>query len=594
MPQAPGIATRNHTFGWRAWAVIMAGLLGITWVGWLQALDLLWLDARFALRRHYLSQATVPEIVLIAADEDSLQVLTEPMALWHRPLALVFDRLAQLQPRAVGVDLALPERSYEDLLPGGDAVLAQSLARLRGATALVLAIGADGDAGRAVTPHPLFLAAAGWQNNGLAHFARDPDGTVRRFSESLGARGETLPTLAGQLARHLNVAVGPGLIDFSRGPAFEYLPLHELTRQEWHHDSELARRLAGKIVLLGAALPYLDRHMAPARLAAWESRVDIPGLVLQAQALRSLLGKHLIHPTPGWVLALLSLLASASLILRLRPGRLVAFHGLLAGGLLATSLLALDLGWDVPVAAPLWVLAGALATQLYGHYQAQSAARARLLATFGGFVSPAVLDALLEEKLDPTLPLRRHMVFLFADLRDFSGLSQRLASEQVFGLLNRYYAAIAPALHAHGATIDNFRGDGLMAFFGAPQELLEPEVAALGAARAAWSAMATLNRQLASEGLPELRVGISLACGEGVAGKVGDVQRNNYTALADAANVAAHLQGLARKFDYAILATEEIATLQPAAWVALGNWQIKDGRQIAVYGLDGTQMQNTP
>ena len=593
-PSPAGTPEHSPTTRWRAWIAILVLLIGLAWTGCLRSLELGWLDARFALRRHYLATAPVPEIVLVAADERSLQLIPEPMALWHRPLALVFERLAEIGPRAVGIDLALPERSYESLLPGGDARLAQALAQLKRATALVLAIGADGDAARAVTPHPLFLAAAGVQNNGLAHFRRDADGTVRRFSEALGIRGESLPTLSGQIARHLDLLPHEGIIDFSRGPDFDYVPLHALTDPSWNRDGELAHRLAGKIVLLGVALPFLDRHMAPVRLAGWEAGVDVPGLVLHAQALRSLLGGHLIRPAPDWVVALLGLLASTTIFLRLSVVRLTGLLGLLACLLLLASLSTMDAGWDLPLVSPLLIFAAVLLWQFRWHYQAQARARRRLLATFGGYVSPLVLEALLSEKLDPSRPLQRRMVFLFADLRDFSGLSKRLSPEQVFSMLNRYYAAITPALHAHGATIDNFRGDGLMAFFGAPQELPKPELAALNAARAALSALGGLNQKLVHEGLPQLRFGISLAAGDGVAGNIGDRRRNNYTALADAANVAAHLQSIARNFDCEILGTSDIAACDPISWKPLGNWMLKDGREVAVFGYQGPEMQNPP
>ncbi len=570
---------------WFACGIIALALL-LTGLGeTLQPLERAWLDARFALRRVYLASDPMPEVVLIAADEASLREITAPLALWHQPLARVLARIAAMEPRAVGLDFALPEHSYDDLLPGGDASLAKALVQLRRAAPLVLALGADSATGKTQALHPLFAAAAGLENSGLAYFPRDADGAIRHFSEALGQGGETVPTLAGQLVRRLGGAAQAGIIDFSRGPPFQYLPLHELARANEQGLEEFAQRIRGRIVLVGTALPFLDRHVAPVRLAAWDHSPDQPGLVLQAQALRSLLGGTQITTAPAALQWLIAALAGTLVLapLRLRHWMSLGAAVLLTGALV--SLFALDFGLDFPVLAPLLALIMGGAFHFTWHFRAARQARARLLATFGGFVSPQVLRILLEEKIDPARPLRRRLAFLFADLRDFSGLTARLSPDAVFGVLNRYYAAVTPVLHAQGATIDNFRGDGLMAFFGAPQELEDPRSAAVAAALAAIDAVAALNREFASEGLPTLRLGIALAEGDAVTGNLGDQSRNNYTALADAANVAAHLQNIARNFDCPIIATGPIAAIDPSRWQSLGTWTIKDGREIEVFGL---------
>lgn len=577
---SPDTTTRRRAF----LGIILS--IAVLWgTGALDPFDRAWLDARFQLRRFCHADDVMPQIVLVAADETSLAEIPEPLALWHRPLAAVMRELARAQPKAVGIDLALPERPYEDLLPGGDAALASALVELRRAAPLILAMTADSSTGRALPLNPLFAAAAGLENNGLAYFPRDADGRVRRFAENLGTGGEMLPTLAGQIARRLGVEPRPGLIDFSRGGDFEYLPLHRLVNPPAGSEKRLAEDLRGRIVLVGTALPFLDRHLAPVGLASWEKLADQPGLVLQAQALRSLLAGTQIRETPSSISLVLASFAASLLLIPAALGRQLAWHLLALAALALGSLLALDARWDLPAASGALALAASLGTQLGWQYRSARAQRAKLLATFGGFVSPQVLQALLNQEIDPDRPLRRPLVFLFADLRDFSGLTQRLPPETVFSLLNRYYAAVTPVLHEHGATIDNFRGDGMMAFFGAPQELSDPPRAALAAARAVVAAVTRLNRELVEEGLPELKAGIALAQGEAVIGNIGGQSRNNYTALADAANIAAHLQSIARQFANPIIASPEFAAGDPEAWLALGRWTLKDGRTMPVYGL---------
>ena len=117
---------------------------------------------------------------------------------------------------------------------------------------------------------------------------------------------------------------------------------------------------------------------------------------------------------------------------------------------------------------------------------------------------------------------------------------------------------MTPVLHAHGATIDNFRGDGLMAMFGAPNLLADPASAAAAAARGMLDALGPLNAGLAEQGLPPLAIGVTLAVGEAVVGNVGSRERFNYTALGNGANVAARLQEVCRATGYPIVATHDL------------------------------------
>ena len=184
------------------------------------------------------------------------------------------------------------------------------------------------------------------------------------------------------------------------------------------------------------------------------------------------------------------------------------------------------------------------------------------------------------------------MAFLFADLRGFTALSERESPETVLDLLNRYYAAITPALHAHGGTIDNFRGDGVMVMFGAPEPLQRPEQAALAAAHAVLDAVATLNRRLAAEGRAPLQCAIGVAAGEAVFGDLGSAERKDYTALGDAVNVAARLQDVAREGGYALVVTAEVLERagEPAErWLALGERPLRGHSPVALYAARRAQ-----
>jgi class 3 adenylate cyclase len=215
--------------------------------------------------------------------------------------------------------------------------------------------------------------------------------------------------------------------------------------------------------------------------------------------------------------------------------------------------------------------------------------RRRLTQTFGGYVSPQLLRAIISGQVD-LRGGRRPMAFMFADLRGFTGWSERTEPEKVLDVLNRYYGVVTPIVHFHGGTIDNFRGDGIMVMFGAPEPHSAPCEGAFLAARGILAALDDLNRnQLAGYDVT-LAVGIGLAYGDAVFGDLGSVDRKDFTALGDAVNVAARLQDLAKSLGFPVLMTAEFAaqlspqTQADAAPEQLGDAPIKGHSSVAIAG----------
>ncbi len=209
--------------------------------------------------------------------------------------------------------------------------------------------------------------------------------------------------------------------------------------------------------------------------------------------------------------------------------------------------------------------------------------------TFGGYVSPQVLRAILDGRIAPQ-DGRAELGFLFADLRGFTAMSEKNPPEQVLALLNRYFAAITPALHRHDGTIDNFRGDGVMVMFGAPEPLERPAAAAVQAARSVFEAVDRLNAELEREGKERLALGIGVAYGAAVHGDLGSDDRKDYTALGDAVIVAARLQDLAKELGYPLVATAnalaaaELAPEIAAEFEPLGMHALKGHSPVEVCG----------
>jgi PAS domain S-box-containing protein len=162
------------------------------------------------------------------------------------------------------------------------------------------------------------------------------------------------------------------------------------------------------------------------------------------------------------------------------------------------------------------------------------------------FLPNQVAEGLLGGHLHAEEPFqRRRITVLFADMVGFTDLSESLEPEELAEVLNGYLREMTAAVLAHGGSLDNFIGDGVMAVFGAPQE--RPEAEQAWAAVQAAMEMRARCRQLASSlrerGIPadpDIRVGLNTAhCTVGVFGS--EVMRA-YKAVGFAVNVAARLQ----------------------------------------------------
>ena len=107
--------------------------------------------------------------------------------------------------------------------------------------------------------------------------------------------------------------------------------------------------------------------------------------------------------------------------------------------------------------------------------------------------------------------------------------------------LGEYFTEMVEVIFEHGGTLDKFIGDAIMALWGSPIAHSDDPDRALRAALAMQRSIARLNERWASQGRPEIGVGIGINHGEVFAGNIGSHRRLEYTVIGDAVNVAARL-----------------------------------------------------
>lgn len=145
---------------------------------------------------------------------------------------------------------------------------------------------------------------------------------------------------------------------------------------------------------------------------------------------------------------------------------------------------------------------------------------------------------------------------LVSDIRDWSGLSNRLPAEEALALANRYFEIVAEAVETNGGEILKLIGDGVLAIFPAGDGAISPEVACRNALSAARQSLqsAQCDSQPA-----DLRFGTGLHFGEVLYGNIGSATRIDFTVLGQAVNIAARIEGLCGPLDQPVLFSEAFA-----------------------------------
>ncbi|TWT15417.1 adenylate/guanylate cyclase domain-containing protein [Reyranella sp. CPCC 100927] len=168
--------------------------------------------------------------------------------------------------------------------------------------------------------------------------------------------------------------------------------------------------------------------------------------------------------------------------------------------------------------------------------------RNRVLRLFGQYVPEQVAAALMDTQT--LAPQTRDASVLFADIKDFTRLSESLAPADVIGLLNRFFDEAATVIVMRGGVVVNFVGDAMVVAFNAPLPAADHAVRAVEASRALLDLAG--SRDFAGHRLA-LRIGV--ASGAVAAGTVGGAGRQTYTIYGDTVNLAQRLQELTKELD---------------------------------------------
>ncbi|OGA13278.1 MAG: hypothetical protein A3H33_17000 [Betaproteobacteria bacterium RIFCSPLOWO2_02_FULL_65_20] len=157
---------------------------------------------------------------------------------------------------------------------------------------------------------------------------------------------------------------------------------------------------------------------------------------------------------------------------------------------------------------------------------------------------------------------------LFADIRSFTTISERLSAPEIAELLNTYLERACQPIIACGGSVVKFIGDGIMAVFphtdSLPREMqaLQAVHAGLGLSFIATRFRDWVSERHADRGLPEFAIGVGIHTGEVMLSRVGARGQQDFTAVGDTVNIAARLEEQTKELGWPVVASE--ATISAA------------------------------
>ena len=346
-------------------------------------------------------------------------------------------------------------------------------------------------------------------------------------------------------------------------------------------------------VLLGPSAPaLLDLRTTPLSDVA-------PGVELHATLLDNLLTDSLMRevPTPVVVLVvgLFGMLSGLMVSLYRKPWQNVLAILVFVPAPFMVGVLVYGFGWWLPVVVSTAANVVAVVGAIVVNYATEGRQKAFIKQAFKFYLSPQVIDKILEDPSQLTLGgEKRTLTLLFADIEKFSSFSERLDPPALTALLNDFLSDMTDIILEEGGTLDKYIGDAIVAFWNAPLDQGDHAVRAVRAALRCQEKLAARRDEFEARTGAVLRMRIGVNTGPVVVGNMGSRERFDYTVLGDAANLASRLEGANKVFGTYLMVSEATWTEVGTAFVGreLGRLRVV-GREAPVRVFEPTGLAGT-
>ena len=344
-------------------------------------------------------------------------------------------------------------------------------------------------------------------------------------------------------------------IPYIGGPkSFKYISATDVI------NSEANLNLENKIVLVGTSTEGIyDMRSTPVNSV-------YPGVEIQASIVAGILDKNFRFEPPwkegaDFLVTLVAGLISIVVLPFIGPILLLPVLLVISGLLVMFNIwLWQDHALILSIASPLLtILLIGVSNIAYGFLK-ESTGRRQLKNIFGQYIPPELVEKMSGSLADYSFEGEsREMTVLFADIRNFTTISESLSATELKNLLNQFFTPMTRIIFENKGTIDKYVGDMIMAFWGAPLEDKNHAENAIKTALQMLKEVEQLKPEFEKAGLPEINIGIGLNTGFMNVGDMGSTYRRAYTVLGDTVNLASRLEGLTKFYGVDLVVGENTA-----------------------------------
>lgn len=307
--------------------------------------------------------------------------------------------------------------------------------------------------------------------------------------------------------------------------------------------------------------------------------VDLAGVEIAATAAANLLEQRQLYVFSGGSLWAL-LLGWAGLIgwsvRRLSPRWMIPFSLVLASAYIGLAYgLFVHLALVLPVGA-LVTLPLLLGLGLLQRYRGLHRLQQRMLNVLKHYLAPEVIEVLEAGGTHAAIPAKEQFcVCVSTDVQGYTRFAEGLAPLELQRQLNRYFAALSPAVVNNGGRVSDIVGDSMLAVW--TSEQLSPAQLCQQACQAAWEIVVA-----AEQGEVPLKTRVGVYSGMATLGSVGGEGHYEYRVVGDVVNTSTRLQELNKRLGTQVLLVREIAQYLPTFTCrALGYFRLPGKQQAA-------------
>jgi len=353
------------------------------------------------------------------------------------------------------------------------------------------------------------------------------------------------------------VATELGISLAQKGHQVHFITSHQPVKLNFL-NKDVAFLFKDKYIVIGAtAAGLLDLKTNP------YTKI-LPGMEIWATALSNFIDQDFIHPVPGWINFLVTVL-----IIFLVFYLITHFNAKISNALLLLLLIAIFLNdfllWKflrAPINLTLNILGFIISylMMITVSYLLEGKSKREIRKIFTRYLHPDVIKKLEEN------PDQIHLgggeinaTVLYTDIYNFTTISETKTPKELVEDLNIYFSKLTGIILDHQGLLDKYMGDGIMAIFGAPIARKNHALLACEAAFAHKQIRSELmkSKDLSASDQLHLKTRTGINSGTLVAGNIGSDKRMDYTAIGDTVNLGSRLEGVNKIYQTNIIISEK-------------------------------------